>query len=46
MSHYTQKSISLESDYLEIILPNGIGFKARVSQSNVDNFLQELLRWK
>jgi len=36
----------LPENFLEITLPSGINFKVSVSQDNISNFLQELLKWK
>lgn len=38
------KSLALDSNLLEISLANGINLKVTIS--NVDNFLLELLKWK
>jgi hypothetical protein len=35
-----------EKSFLEITLPNGINFKASIIQDSLNNFLQELLKWK
>jgi hypothetical protein len=34
------------SSVLEITMPNGIGIKTNLSQSNFNIFMQELLKWK
>lgn len=35
-----------EKALLEISLPNRITFKVSISQDNINNFLQELMKWK
>jgi hypothetical protein len=42
----SSKDLYSEKCFLEITLPNGISFKADTSQENINNFLQELLKWK
>lgn len=41
-----KRSFIPEESFLEIALPSGINFKAKISQDNINNFLQELLKWK
>jgi len=41
-----QRSFTLEPGLMEVSLANGTSLKVAVSQDNINNFLQELLKWK
>jgi len=41
-----QRSFTLELGMMEVSLANGTALKVAVSQDNINNFLQELLKWK
>ena len=41
-----KRSFISERGFLEIALPNGINVKSSFSQDNINNILQELLKWK
>lgn len=41
-----QRSFTLEHGLMEVSLANGTALKVAVSQDNINNFLQELLKWK
>ncbi len=41
-----QRSFTLDPGMIEVSLANGTTLKVAVSQDNINNFLQELLKWK
>jgi hypothetical protein len=45
-SNNSDKILHPTSNVLEITIPNGIGIKINLSQSDSNIFLQELLKWK
>lgn len=42
----SSRDLCSEKYFLEIALPNGVNFKASLSQDHINIFLQELLKWK